>query len=246
MSELIEGRNAVLEVLRAGVRAKEVLLAEGADPSDKLTEIRALAEEARLSVREVPRADLDRMSVRGAHQGAVAIVDEYRYASLDDLIARGEGADRSLVVALDHVVDPGNLGAVIRSAEAMGADGVVIPKRRSSPVSAAAMKTAAGAAEHLPVARVTNLSRALDSLKDSGYWVAGASGDAEVPAWEAALDGRIVLVLGSEGAGLSRLVRERCDLTVSVPLAGRTASLNVAQTASVLAYEWLRRSSGRS
>jgi 23S rRNA (guanosine2251-2'-O)-methyltransferase len=144
------------------------------------------------------------------------------------------------VVLLDHVLDPGNLGAVIRSSESLGASGVVIEKRRSAQVTQAALKTAAGAAAHLPVAKVTNLAQTLETLKDDGFWVVGASHDAEDPAWAEPMPARTALVVGSEGRGLSRLVRERCDLHVRIPLAGRTASLNVAQAVTVLAYEWAR------
>ncbi len=148
---------------------------------------------------------------------------------------------RSLVVVLDHITDPGNLGAVARSVEAVGASGLVIPAKRSAEVGQVARKAAAGALEHLRVAKVANLSRALDELKQAGYWVAGASEHATESVWEARLDDRLVLVMGAEGSGLSRLVSEHCDFLVSLPMAGRVGSLNVAQAATVLAYEWLRR-----
>jgi 23S rRNA (guanosine2251-2'-O)-methyltransferase len=171
----------------------------------------------------------------------MAVVRSFRYVPLSVIVARGAAALRSLVVVLDHVTDPGNLGAVARSAEAAGASGLVIPSQRSASVGAVARKSAAGALEHLPVARVVNLTRALAELKDGGYWIAGADEAAPAPVWECPLDDRLVLVLGSEGAGLSRLVRENCDFLVSIPMAGRVGSLNVAQAATVLAFEWVRR-----
>ncbi len=241
MADFVEGRNAVLEALRSGRGVARVFVASGVRPHPTLREIGRLADEASVEVREVARSELDDMSSRGAHQGVVAVVESYRYASLDDVLDGGAERETSLVVVLDHVVDPGNLGAVIRSAEALGADGLVIPKARSASVGPVVLKVAAGAAEYLPIARVPNVVRALEKLKAAGYWVAGASERGESPAWEAPLDGRIALVLGSEGRGLSHLVEETCDFLVRIPLTGRTGSLNVAQAATVLAYEWARR-----
>ena len=241
MSEVVEGRNAVLETLRWGAGVREVMISRGAKPHRSLEEIERLAGAAGIAVRRVSREELDRISARGAHQGVVAIGEPFGYATLEDVVARAGDRDRSLVLVLDHVTDPGNLGAVIRSAEALGADGVVIPKARAATVGAVALKTSAGAASHLPVARVANVARAVEELKSHGFWAAGASESAGQPVWDARLDGRIALVLGAEGAGLSRVVEGACDFLVSVPLTGRTASLNVAQAATVLAYEWSRR-----
>ncbi len=240
-AEVIEGRNAVLEALRAGRRITRLLIAEGVKRNEVLEEIRRRASGAGVRVERLPRRDLDALSVRGAHQGVVAFSEPFAFTPLERAIEAHREDARSLVVALDHVTDPGNLGAVARSCEAVGAHALVVPKDRSAPVSAAAEKAAAGALSHLPLAQVANLSRALGMLKDGGYWVAGAAEDAETEVWDTDLDPRLVLVAGAEGTGLSRLVRESCDYLVRLPVVGRVGSLNVAQAVSVLAYEWLRR-----
>lgn len=197
-----------------------------------------------VSVERVPRSALDSISEHGgshgAHQGIVAEVPPYRYARLQDVARAGAAKDRSLVVILDHMTDEGNLGAVIRTAEVVGADAVVIPSRRAAQVTVGVYKTSAGAALHLPVAQVPNLSAAISTLKQAGYWVAGASEKARQDAWHAPMSGRLVLVMGSEGQGISRLVLENCDFLVSLPQAGRVGSLNVAQATCALCYEWLR------
>jgi len=239
--ERIEGRNAVIEALRSGRELERVFIARGVKHDTSLDEIRELATRAGIPLTAVERAELDRGSERGHHQGVAAIAAEFEYASLADVIARAAGEARSLVLLLDHVTDPGNLGAIIRSAEVAGAVGVVVAERRSAPVTTVVHKASAGATAYLPVARVTNLVRAMEELKSGGFWVAGASEHAPQALWDAPLDGRLVVALGAEGEGLSRLVAERCDFLVSIPVSGRVGSLNVAQAATVLAYEWVRR-----
>ncbi|MFU8891402.1 MAG: 23S rRNA (guanosine(2251)-2'-O)-methyltransferase RlmB [Anaerosomatales bacterium] len=242
MSSLIEGRNAVLEALRGGVPVTAVLLAPGPE-GEPIAEIRRLATGRGIGVRTVPRRVLDERSVRGAHQGVMAEMAAFEYAPLAEVLASVGERTSSLIVVLDHITDEGNLGAVARCAEVVGADALVIPKARSAAVGPAAYKTSAGALAHLPVVREPNVVRVLERVKEAGYWVAGATESAGTLAWEAALEGRIALVMGSEGAGLSRLVEEACDFTVSLPVAGRVGSLNVAQATAVLAYEWARRTS---
>lgn len=237
----IEGRNAVREALRAGIPLRRVLVADGLKPDPVVEEITRLAGCASVSVSRVPRRELDRMSERGSHQGVLAEAEPFQFASLEDVIREAADSPRALIVALDHVTDPGNLGAVVRTAEVAGAAAVVVPERRSAAITPAAYKAAAGAFAHLPVVKETNLVRALERLKSAGFWVAGADASAEQTAWEAPLEGRIVLVLGSEGEGLSRLAREACDFMVRLPRAGKVDSLNVAQAAAVLMYEWVRR-----
>lgn len=241
MSEAIEGRNAVVEALRSGVAVTRILCAGGVRPHPALDEIRQRAAEAGIPVEEVPRDALARYSARGAHQGVVALVPAFEYAGLEDLVRATAARSRALVVVLDHVTDPGNLGAVIRTVEVAGGSAVIIPKERAASVGPVAHKASAGATAHLPVVRVTNVAQALGRLKDAGFWVAGADERAESDLWHAPLEGRLVLVLGAEGAGLARLTRQRCDFLVSIPVCGRVPSLNVAQAASVLAFEWLRR-----
>ncbi|MRR12857.1 23S rRNA (guanosine(2251)-2'-O)-methyltransferase RlmB [bacterium] len=241
MGETIEGRNAVLEALRSGVSLERIMLAQGLKPSTGVDEIRRRAAEAGVELREVPRHQLDKQSTRGAHQGVMAISAPFRYAVLEDVLRSSRDPDRSLIVVLDHVTDPGNLGAIVRSAEVAGATAVVIPKDRSASIGAVAHKASAGATAYLPIVQVPNVSQSLALLKESGYWVAGADERGDSTLWEAPLSGRLALVLGAEGAGLSRLTRERCDFLVSIPVAGSVSSLNVAQAATLLAFEWVRR-----
>ncbi len=242
MSAVIEGRNAVTEALRSGARLTRVLVARGVKPHPALEEIRARCAEAGIPLAEVPRAELDRRSERGAHQGVLAEVAPFEYAELADIVAATSGRPAALVVCLDHVTELGNLGAAIRSVEVVGGAGVVIPRDRAAAVTPVTHKASAGATAHLPIAQVTNLPRALDELKAAGFWVVGADASARAMLWEAPIEGRIAIVAGAEGSGLSRLVRERCDLLVGLPVRGRVDSLNVAQAVTVLAYEWLRRS----
>jgi 23S rRNA (guanosine2251-2'-O)-methyltransferase len=202
----------------------------------------AEAERGRRAVRRVWRApqtdpaELTRLAGSSEHQGVVAEVDPYPYVNADELLAQ----PASLIVALDQVQDPHNLGAVARSAEVAGATGLVIPSRRSASVTAAAVKASAGAIEHLPIARVASLAEWLTRAKDAGSWIYGADAAAKTTYAEADLTGKVVLVLGSEGAGLRRLVAERCDVLVSIPVRGRIDSLNVSASAAVLLFEAAR------
>jgi 23S rRNA (guanosine2251-2'-O)-methyltransferase len=189
---------------------------------------------------ELDDGELTRLAGSPDHQGVVAEVDPYPYADPGSLV----GADDALVLALDGVQDPRNLGAICRSAEAAGASGVVIPTRRSAAITAAACKASAGAVEHLPVARVPNLEQWLAGAKDDGAWVYGADAEAPGRYTDADLTGRVVLVLGGEGKGLRRLVSERCDVLVSIPLGGRVGSLNVSAAATILAFEVVRQRGG--
>lgn len=238
---IIEGRNAVIEALRAGMPLRRILLAEGTKPDRTLDEIVRRSAEVRVKLARVPKRELDAKSERGAHQGVLAEAEPYRFATLDDVLARGKDKERSLIIALDHVTDPGNLGAIVRTAEVVGADGVLVAKRRSAAVTPAAYKSSAGALAHVALAQEANLVRSLERCKEAGYWVAGASERAQQTVWQAPLEGKLVLVMGSEGEGLARLTRETCDFLVSLPQAGKVGSLNVAQATTAIAYEWLRR-----
>jgi 23S rRNA (guanosine2251-2'-O)-methyltransferase len=241
VAEILEGRNAVLEALRSEARLERVLVAKGTQPAGVLDEIRGLAARGGIPVEQVPRKVLDERSARGAHQGVMAVVPAFRYGVLAEVLGAIAERQRALVVVLDHITDPGNLGAVIRSIEVAGGSAVVIPTDRSASVGAIAHKTSAGATAHLPVVRVPNIARALEDLKEARFWVVGADERADDDLWAAPLDDRLALVLGAEGSGLARLTRERCDSLVSIPVAGHVSSLNVAQAASVLAFEWVRR-----
>ncbi|MFH1136728.1 MAG: 23S rRNA (guanosine(2251)-2'-O)-methyltransferase RlmB [Pseudomonadota bacterium] len=240
MAEVIGGVNPVLEALRSGAaRIQRIYLAE--NRSGRVAgEILELARSGNLSVQRVDRERLDRMYGGGGHQGVVAEVGPYQYHDFEEILLRGAG-DRSLVLILDGIQDPGNLGSLLRSAEAAGAAGVVIPRERAAPVTAAAVKASAGAAEHLPVARVVNLSRALDEMKERGFWIVGADAEAGTCLYDVKLPARMGLVVGAEGRGLRRLVKEKCDLLVSIPLKGRVASLNASAAGALFLFEFVRR-----
>lgn len=238
---VLEGRNAALEALRAGMPLSRILIAEGTKPDRTIEEIERRAREAGLKVVRAPRRDLDKLSERGAHQGVIVEAAPFRYAPVEKVLKATKGAESALVIALDHVTDPGNLGAIARSAEVIGAAGVVVQKRRSAAVTPAAWKAAAGALAHVPLVQETNLVRTLERFKQEGFWIAGASEKAHQTVWQAPLEGRLVLVMGSEGEGLSRLTAETCDFLVSLPQAGKVGSLNVAQATTAIAYEWMRR-----
>lgn len=240
---VLEGRNAVIEALRAGMPLRRILLAENLKADKGIAEIERRAAEVGVELEHRPRRDLDARSEHGAHQGVIAEAEPFRYTPLSKVLERTEGAPRSLIIALDHVTDPGNLGAIVRSAEVAGADAVLVAERRAAAVTPSAYKASAGALAHLPLVQETNLVRALGQLKENGYWVAGADGAARDLAWDAPLEGRLVIVVGSEGEGLARLTRESCDFLVRLPQSGNVGSLNVAQAATVLAYEWVRRGS---
>jgi 23S rRNA (guanosine2251-2'-O)-methyltransferase len=240
-TELVLGRNPVVECLRAGVPATALYVALGAEADERLTESVQIAADAGIPILEVPRPDLDKMSANALHQGIALQVPPYDYAHPDDLLATASrDGSPALLVALDNISDPRNLGAIVRSVAAFGGHGVVIPQRRSASVTAVAWRTSAGAAARLPVARATNLNRTLKSWADAGLQVVGldAGGDTALDDLDAT--GPIVIVVGSEGKGLSRLVRENCDAVVSIPMAGQTESLNASVAAGVVLAEVAR------
>ncbi len=238
-AEVVAGRNAVLEALRTDVPVTAVHLAARIDHDDRTREILELASVRGAQLLEVSRTELDHLTDGSVHQGVAAQVPPYEYADVEDLLDAADAAGvPPLLVALDGVTDPRNLGAVLRSAGAFGAHGVVVPSRRSAGVTASAWKTSAGAAARVPVARVTNLARTLTELKKSGLFVVGldAGGDTEVHDLAFAAD-PVVLVVGSEGKGLSRLVRESCDAVASIPISSDVESLNAGVAAGITLYE---------
>jgi len=216
-----------------------VYVAEGTERDDRLREVFRLTSEQRLPITEVTRGELDRMTSRAVHQGVAMRVPAYEYAHPDDLTAAAADADEpALIVALDSVTDPRNLGAVVRSAAGFGAHGVVVPERRAAGMTASAWKSSAGAAARIPVARATNLTRQLKAYAESGLMIAGLAADGEVSLPELDLaDGPLVLVVGSEGKGLSRLVAETCDVRVAIPMATELESLNAGVAAGIALYE---------
>jgi len=237
---LIEGRNALTEALKSGRTIDKVYVAEGS--TDRaLTRLAALAKEAGAVVVPVDRRKLDQMSPTGAHQGVIAAVAAHEYASVDDILAlAAERGEAPLIVICDELSDPHNLGAILRSAECAGAHGVIIPKRRSVGLTAVVSKTSAGAVEYLPVARVANIANTIRELKEKGVWIYGTAADGASGLYRTDLTGPTAIVIGNEGEGMSRLVRESCDVLVSIPMKGRISSLNASAAAAVLLYEALR------
>ncbi|BBZ72232.1 23S rRNA (guanosine(2251)-2'-O)-methyltransferase RlmB [Mycobacterium paraseoulense] len=243
-TETVLGRNPVLECLRAGVPATALYVALGTEADERVTECVARAADSGISILEVPRADLDRMTANHLHQGIALQVPPYNYAHPDDLLAAALGSPPALLVALDNISDPRNLGAIVRSVAAFGGHGVLIPQRRSASVTAVAWRTSAGAAARLPVARATNLTRTLKDWADRGIRVIGLDADGDTVVDD--IDGAdpVVVVVGSEGKGLSRLVRQNCDEVVSIPMAGHAESLNASVAAGVVLAEIARQRRG--
>lgn len=240
-TETVLGRNPVLECLRANAPASALYVALGTDADERLSESVTLAADRGIPILEVPRHDLDRLSANGLHQGIALQVPPYAYAHPDDLLAEATSdVQPALLVALDNISDPRNLGAIIRSVAAFNGHGVLIPQRRSASVTAVAWRTSAGAAARVPVARATNLNRTLKEWADTGLQVVGLDADGDTTLDRFDGSGPLVVVVGSEGKGLSRLVRQNCDTVVSIPMAGPAESLNAAVAAGVVLAEIAR------
>lgn len=238
--DLIEGRRATDEALELGLPITRALVQkDGGQGDPALSQLAARLEASGIEVERVAKPVLDSLSSHGAHQGVMLRVRPYRYAELHDVLERA-GKGPALVIVLDHVTDEGNFGAIVRTAEVVGAAGVVVARARAARVGVGAYKTSAGAVMHLPIAQVSNLANALDELKEHGFWAGAATEHARDVIWDAPLAGRVALVMGSEGSGISRLVREHCDFEFRLPQRGRVESLNVAQATTAIAYEWLR------
>lgn len=248
MREIIYGRQPVREALRAGRRrAFKLLLASGLKPAGIVGEIVTLARQAGVPLQEVDRRELDRLGGEVNHQGLALEVSGYPYVELPDLLrAARERSEPPLLLLLDHLQDPQNLGSLLRSAEAGGVHGVVIPGRRAAEVTPAAVRASAGAAEHVRVALVTNLVQTLKSLQAEGVWLAGLEATPEAQLYtQADLSGALGLVVGSEGQGLARLVRETCDFLIRLPLYGQVESLNAAVAGAIALYEVRRQRADR-
>lgn len=239
--EVIAGRHPVLEAIRSGRTIHKLYFAEGAQG------IGAVLTEARQNgvvMQQVDKRKLDGMAAGVRHQGVVALAAERDYAELEDLFAAAEASGRPpLFMLLDEIEDPHNLGSILRTVDCSGAHGVIVPKRRSAGLTATVSKTSAGASEHVPVVRVTNLAQTIDELKERGVWIAGADASAERDVYHTDLTLPLALVIGNEGKGLGRLVRERCDFLVKLPMYGRINSLNASVAAALLMYEAVRQRS---
>lgn len=241
---VIEGRNAVIEALRAGTAIDKIYLAKG-ETDSALGHIANTARANGVVVVNTDRRKLDQMSRTHAHQGVIAVAAVRDYASVEDIFQRAEErGEAPLLVICDELSDPHNLGAVIRTAECAGAHGIVIPKRRSAGLTAIVAKTSAGAVSHIPVARVPNLTALMKDLQKRGVWIFGAEMNGSTSLYEADLKGPAAIVIGSEGSGMSRLVAETCDFTVSIPMKGKINSLNASAAAAILLYEAVRQRQG--
>jgi len=239
-SGVIEGRNAVIEALRAGVAIDKVFIAKG-ETDSTLSYIASAARGSGAVVVEADRRKLDSMSFTHSHQGVIAHAAIKEYVTVSDIldIARQRGEEPSVLVC-DGISDPHNLGAIIRTCETAGIHGVIIPKRRSAGLTATVAKASSGAVYHMAIARVTNLVSAIEELKDAGLWVFGVSAEGKELFWERDLTGAAAFVIGSEGAGISRLVSEKCDLSLRIPMYGKISSLNASVSAAIVVYEALR------
>lgn len=237
---MLEGRNAVTEALKAGRTIDKVFLASG-DTDSTLRYIASLAKKNGAVVTYCDRRKLDTMTQTGAHQGVIAMAAAHDYATIDEILAVAqEKGEAPLVVICDEITDPHNLGAIIRTAECAGAHGVIIPKRRSSGLTAVVGKASAGAMEYMKIARVSNLAAAIQTLKDHGVWVYGTAADGAAPLYQTDLTGPAAIVIGSEGEGMGRLVKESCDFMVSIPMKGHINSLNASNACAILLYEAVR------
>lgn len=238
--EILEGRNAVIEALRSERIIERVFVQKDLKDGPILTILREAGKHPDILISRVEKSRLDQLSVTGMHQGVIAYAAAAAYAGVEDILTLAEknGEDPFLFL-LDEIVDPHNLGAIIRTAHVLGAHGVIIPKRRSAALTAAAVRASAGAVSYVPVAKVTNLVQTIEKLKKRGIWIACADMDGDVM-YKKDLTGPIGLVIGSEGNGVSRLVKEACDFTVSIPMKGEIGSLNASVAAAVLGYEIFR------
>lgn len=239
--DMIIGRNPVIEAMKAG-RSIDKILVKSGEPEGSLKKIVSKAKSMRITVVETDRRKMDTLCEGENHQGVIAYVSAYEYVSPDDILdAAKEAGEAPFVVVCDKITDPHNLGAILRTARAAGVHGVIIPKHESVSLNATVAKVAAGAAEVVPVARVTNLAATLDYLKDNGLWITGADASGDKTLWEADLSGAVGLVVGSEGAGMSRLIKEKCDFLVGIPMKGNCESLNASVAASLMMYEVARK-----
>lgn len=238
--DLVEGRNAVIETLKSGRTINQILIAKGS-MTGSINTIIALAKEKRIVIKEVERKKLDQMSLTGAHQGVIAQVTPFNYCELEDILNYAQiKKEKPFLIILDEVEDPHNLGSIIRTADACGVHGIIIPKRRNVGVTPAVIKTSAGACEHMKITKVTNINATIDFLKEKGIWIYGADMNGTEFCYNTDFRGAVALVIGSEGKGISKLTKDKCDLLVKIPMAGKISSLNASVAGGILMYEVLR------
>lgn len=234
------GRNPVLEILKTDKEIEKILVAKG-QLKGSINKIVALAKDMNIVVQYVDKKKLDQVSQGGNHQGVAALISPYRYSSMDEILNKAKKLQEPpFLLILDGIEDPYNLGSIIRTAECSGVHGIIIPKRRSAHVTETVYKSSAGAVEHMLIAKVNNLSNTIDELKEKGLWVYGAHMEGKDKYFEVDLTGAVALVIGSEGKGISRLVKEKCDFLLNIPMVGKISSLNASNAASILMYEVVR------
>ena len=244
MTDQIEGRNPVLEALKAKTPINRIIIEKG-EERGSILEIISMAKDLGIPIKELDKKHLDKISKTYNHQGIIAETAEYKYSEIEDLLEKADKRrEDALLVILDGIEDPYNLGSIIRTSDAVGAHGIVIPKRRSASVTPLVIKSSAGAAAHVPVARETNLNRTVEMLKEKGLWIAGADMEG-TSIYETDLKGPLALVIGGEGKGISRLLKEKCDFLVSIPMVGEISSLNAATAAAIILYEIFRQRSSK-
>lgn len=241
MARKIEGRNAVYEFLQTEKMVYELFVAIGVK-RDSIKNILQIANDRSIKISFIEKEGVDNIATVDNHQGIVALVEDYQYAHFDTTIDSIEG--NGFVLICDNLKDPHNLGAILRSADATGVDAVIIPKDRSVEITPTVTKVSVGATEHIPVIKVTNISRSIEELKEKGYWITAADMDGDRPFFESDLKGNVAIVIGSEGEGIRRLVKEKCDFVVNIPMKGRIQSLNASVAASILMYEVVRQNHG--
>lgn len=242
-SNAIIGRNPVMEALRNDREIEKILIGKGTEGS--IAKIIGMAKDKGIPIYQSDKLTLDRIAAGGPHQGVIAYASAYSYSEMEDIYAKAEAAgEPPLVVILDNLEDPHNLGAIMRTAECAGAHGVIIPKRRSVGLTDTVAKSSAGAIEYMPCVKVANIGQAIDRLKEDGFWIAACDMDGN-PYYKQDLTGKLAIVIGSEGAGISQLVKKKCDFVVSMPMVGRITSLNASNAAAVLMYEVRRQRDGQ-
>lgn len=238
--QYISGRNPILEILKTDKEVEKIYVLNG-ELKGSINKILGIAGDRKIPIQHVNKSKLDSLASGNIHQGVVASVTSYEYVDIDTILEKAKNRNEDpFVLILDEMEDPHNLGAIIRTAECAGVHGVIIPKRRSASVNQSVYKSSAGAVEHILVSKVTNISDTIEKLKDKGLWIYGGDMDGENYYYEASLTGPIGLVIGSEGKGISRLVKEKCDVLVKIPMKGKISSLNASNAASILIYEILK------
>lgn len=242
-SDMLIGRNAVMEALKAERPINKILVATG-ERKGSIKEIIALAKEMRIIIQEVMSSHLDKLSQQGNHQGVLALVSPFSYVEVEDILAKAKlNNEKAFIILADGITDPHNLGAIIRTAETLGAHGLIIPKRHAVPITSTVAKVSAGAVEYLPVAREINMVRCIEQLKKEGLWVVGTDMDGDTLVYNADLTMPMVLVIGGEDKGIGRLVKEKCDFVVKIPMKGKMSSLNASAAGAILMYEIFRQRS---